>query len=53
MVGGDERTINLPHPLPIHINYFTAFVDQRGELHLRDDVYGYSARVRAALGLQS
>jgi murein L,D-transpeptidase YcbB/YkuD len=53
MVGGDERTINLPHPLPVHIDYFTAFVDQHGELHLRDDVYGYSARVRAALGLQS
>ncbi len=51
MVGGDERTINLPRPLPVHIDYFTAFVDDRGGLQLRDDVYGYSAKVRTALGL--
>ena len=51
MVGGDERTIMLPTPMPVHVNYFTAFVDDGGELRLRDDVYGYSAKVRAALGL--
>ncbi len=51
MVGGDERTIMLPSPIPVHVNYFTAFVDDGGELHLRDDVYGYSAKVRVALGL--
>ncbi len=51
MVGGDERTIMLPNPMPVHVNYFTAFVDDGGELRLRDDVYGYSAKVRAALGL--
>lgn len=52
MVGGDERTINLPHPLPLHIVYFTAFVDETGTLRLRDDVYGYSAKLKAALGLE-
>ncbi len=51
MVGGDERTVNLPRPVQVHINYFTAFVDESGQLRLRDDVYGYSAKVRAALGL--
>ncbi len=51
MVGGDERTVNLPRPVQVHINYFTAFVDETGQLRLRDDVYGYSAKVRAALGL--
>ena len=51
MVGGDERTILLPAPIPVHVNYFTAFVDDGGELRLRDDVYGYSAKVRSALGL--
>ncbi len=51
MVGGDERTVNLPRPVQVHINYFTAFVDEGGQLRLRDDVYGYSAKVRAALGL--
>ena len=52
MIGGDERTINLPKPLPIHIAYFTSFVDEDGGLQLRDDVYGYSSRVKTALGLR-
>ena len=51
MIGGGERTIHLGQPLPIHIQYFTAYVDETGRLQLRDDIYGYSARVRAALGL--
>ncbi len=51
MVGGAERTINLPQPLPIHILYFTAFVDPQKGLQVRDDVYGYSGRVKTALGL--
>jgi L,D-transpeptidase YcbB len=52
LVGRGERSINLPHPLPVHIVYFTAFVDEYGKLQLRDDIYGYSQRVRAALGLK-
>ena len=52
LIGGNERTINLPRPLPIHIAYFTAFVDETDSLRVRDDVYGYSAKVRQALGLK-
>jgi murein L,D-transpeptidase YcbB/YkuD len=52
LIGGSERYINLSRPLPIHIEYFTAHVDASGRLHLRDDLYGYSAKVRAALGLE-
>ena len=51
MVGGGERTVNLPSPVQVHMNYFTAFVDDGGQLRLRDDIYGYSSKVRAALGL--
>ncbi|MBI1869309.1 MAG: L,D-transpeptidase family protein [Methylocystis sp.] len=51
LVGGSERFINLAQPLPIHIEYFTAYVDGNGDLQLRNDLYGYSAKVRAALGL--
>jgi L,D-transpeptidase YcbB len=53
LIGRGERSINLPHPLPVHIVYFTAFVDRFGKLQLRDDIYGYSQRVRAALGLKA
>ncbi|MGH6819875.1 MAG: L,D-transpeptidase family protein, partial [Methylocella sp.] len=52
LIGGKERYVYLPKPLPVHLEYFTTFVDESGELQLRDDVYGYSRRVKAALGLQ-
>jgi murein L,D-transpeptidase YcbB/YkuD len=51
MLGDKERYVNLPEPLPIHIEYFTAGVDTgTGELKLHDDVYDYARRVAAALG---
>jgi murein L,D-transpeptidase YcbB/YkuD len=52
LVGNVERTIFLPHPLAIHIEYFTAFVDDAGALQMRDDIYGHTHRVEAALGLE-
>lgn len=51
LIGGSERYINLAQPLPIHVEYFTAYVDEGGRIVLRPDLYGYSARVRKALGL--
>ena len=51
LIGGKNQTIHLPRALDIHIGYYTAFVDETGKLQLRDDIYGYSAKVRAALGL--
>jgi len=49
--GGGERMVKMPKPLPIHIGYFSAFVDESGKLQLREDIYGYSGKVKAALGL--
>jgi murein L,D-transpeptidase YcbB/YkuD len=51
MIGPSERRIDLKEPLPVHIEYFTAFVDENGELQLREDIYGYSSKTRAALKL--
>jgi murein L,D-transpeptidase YcbB/YkuD len=53
LIGGRERYVYLPKPLPVYLEYFTAFVDEAGALQLRADVYGYSRRVKEALGLQS
>lgn len=50
MLGDKERYVYLPKPLPIHIEYFTASIDESGHLNLRDDVYNYVHRVAAALG---
>jgi murein L,D-transpeptidase YcbB/YkuD len=49
LLGTNERTVFLPHPLPIHIEYFTEFVDGAGVGQEREDVYGLTARVAATL----
>ncbi|HWJ72775.1 MAG TPA: L,D-transpeptidase family protein [Kaistia sp.] len=51
MIGGRESWVKLPKKIPIHITYFTAFVDDAGKLQTRPDIYGYNARVERALGL--
>ena len=51
MIGDKERYVYLKTPLPVHIEYFTAFVDESGRLRQLEDLYGYSAKVRQALGL--
>jgi murein L,D-transpeptidase YcbB/YkuD len=40
LYGDQERTINLKQPIPVHVTYQTAFVDEQGQLNLRNDVYG-------------
>jgi murein L,D-transpeptidase YcbB/YkuD len=51
LIGGRNQTIQLPKHIDIHIEYFTAFVDDAGKLQTRDDVYGYSRKVKAALNV--
>ncbi|MCP4379914.1 MAG: L,D-transpeptidase family protein [Hyphomicrobiales bacterium] len=51
MVGGGERWVNLEKKIPVHVTYFTAWVDDSGELQVRDDIYGHDQRVAKALGL--
>ena len=53
LIGGKNQTIHLPRNIEIHIEYFTAFVDPSGKLQLRDDIYGYSRKLKLALGLQA
>jgi L,D-transpeptidase YcbB len=48
-IGGKERTVFLPRPLPIHIEYFTDFVDEFGEIKERPDVYGLIRKVEVIL----
>ncbi|MCR4282262.1 MAG: L,D-transpeptidase family protein [Bauldia sp.] len=51
LVGGPETRVNLTNEIPVHITYFTAWVDETGELKVRDDIYGHDARIEKALGL--
>ncbi len=36
-----EQTVYLPDPLPVYIQYWTAWVDDDGELQFRNDIYRY------------
>ena len=45
MYGDQERTINLKQPIPVHVTYQTAFVDESGKLNFRHDVYGLDTAV--------
>ncbi len=49
---GKRTVVNLAEPLPIHITYFTAWVDQ-GIPNFRGDIYGQDAKLLAALDGQS
>ena len=39
--GPDNHTVSLKNPLPIVIFYLTAIVDEDGQTHFFDDIYGY------------
>lgn len=40
MHSGDEKTVKLKKPIPVHIVYFTAWPDSSGGVTYYDDVYG-------------
>jgi murein L,D-transpeptidase YcbB/YkuD len=50
LFGGKERTVKLTRKVPVHLTYFTAWVDEAGTLQTRDDVYGHDRRIEAGLG---
>jgi murein L,D-transpeptidase YcbB/YkuD len=37
--GGWEQTISLQNPIPVHLLYWTAWVDRDNRCHLRRDIY--------------
>jgi L,D-transpeptidase YcbB len=51
LIGDKERTVALPSPIPVHLQYFTEFVDENGTLREREDLYGLTAQVASALAL--
>jgi murein L,D-transpeptidase YcbB/YkuD len=53
LIGATQRTVMLPHAIPIHLEYFTEFVDPTGALQEREDVYGIAARVAGTIAQTS
>jgi murein L,D-transpeptidase YcbB/YkuD len=48
LAAGATRRVALGRPVPVHLLYWTAFVED-GAVHFRDDVYGRDRRLAAAL----
>lgn len=46
---GQETQVDLEHPLPVHLVYFTAYPDAKGRMTYRNDIYGRDAHLFEAL----
>jgi murein L,D-transpeptidase YcbB/YkuD len=44
MDAGVEKYVKLDEMIPVHIVYFTTWVDESGGLYFLPDVYGYDVR---------
>lgn len=49
--AGQERTVKLARTIPVHVAYWTAWVDGDGTLQLGPDVYGRDAELARLLSL--
>ncbi|QCQ23006.1 L,D-transpeptidase family protein [Desulfoglaeba alkanexedens] len=49
--SGERHVIPLPHPVMVHLLYWTAWVDEAGVIHFREDIYGRDEILSDALGL--
>lgn len=45
MNSGNEQFVKLKDPVPVFITYYTAWVDDNGQLNFRDDIYGHDKAV--------
>jgi murein L,D-transpeptidase YcbB/YkuD len=41
MNSGNEKYVKLKNPVPVIITYYTAWVDDNGQLNFRDDIYSH------------
>ena len=49
--SGKNWPVNLKTKIPVHMTYFTAWVDENGKMRYARDIYGHDARMIAALKL--
>ncbi|MCC7526763.1 MAG: hypothetical protein IT250_18200 [Chitinophagaceae bacterium] len=45
MNSGKEKYVTLKDSVKVFIGYFTAWIDSKGELNFRDDIYGHDERL--------
>jgi len=44
-----DRIVRIPSPIPVHILYFTSWVDEDGTVQFRNDIYGRDEPLKKAL----
>jgi L,D-transpeptidase YcbB len=49
MVGNQSITVKLNSPLPLLVIYNTAMIEENGDVHFSDDIYGQDAAMEKAL----
>ena len=49
LASGRETQVNLEVQLPVHLVYWTSWVDTEGRLNFRNDIYGRNAQLRQAI----
>jgi murein L,D-transpeptidase YcbB/YkuD len=45
MNSGKEKFVKVKNPVPVLITYYTAWVDEEGQLNFREDIYGHDAQL--------
>jgi murein L,D-transpeptidase YcbB/YkuD len=51
MVGNQSIHVKLGNPVPVFIFYNTAMVEENGDVHFFDDIYGQDAALVKALAV--
>jgi L,D-transpeptidase YcbB len=49
MKKNTELSVTLRQPIPVFIGYFTAWVNENGQLNFRDDIYGHDKKMAQKL----
>jgi L,D-transpeptidase YcbB len=47
--GPQDNHVEIARPIPVHVTYFTAWVDEQGETKMAADIYGHEKRIEQAL----
>jgi murein L,D-transpeptidase YcbB/YkuD len=51
--SGERKTVVLKNPIPVHLVYFTAWIDESGKVNFREDVYGRDRQLDRAINQRS
>ncbi|MFN2458184.1 MAG: murein L,D-transpeptidase [Chitinophagaceae bacterium] len=53
MNAGNEQYVRVKNPIQVVITYFTAWVDENGQLNFRDDIYAHDGNTAGKMFLNS